>query len=170
MKAYVRKNVPGSSFRYCLAVLSKSATDVFKNPAEAEREAEQAFSHVQVYLNTKRVPEELRKNNKDDYEHSMSRLRMKWDRCNLIILKENIYEHINAAPPIGPAIKVLHQAVKWTIEQLDIAYSKAPKLKDERDEIEFEDPVIPEAPKVDYTSLAADTQDADGVKAEDLLT
>jgi hypothetical protein len=172
MRPYKRVNVPGSSFRYCLAVLSKSATFIFATPEQAEREAEQALAHVQVYLSTQRIHEEERRHCKDDYEHSMARLRMKWDRHNLVILKENLWEHVNAGPPIGPAVKVMTTACKLTIEELDLAYRRAPRLKDERDEVEFDDPIMPEPAKVDYDGLVDNDKAAKAVdvKDKDILT
>jgi|HubBroStandDraft_1064217.scaffolds.fasta_scaffold770992_1 hypothetical protein len=147
--------VPPSSFHVDLRVLATAANVVFSRPAEAERASEDAYQKVTTHL-PKRHKEET--DTSDAKAHQFARLRMKFDRQNLKILRENLYPHASSPPPIGSAILTLVRTTDLVIKELDEAYRLAPPLDDER-EHELPDVMIPEAlddatPKdVDYGSL-----------------
>jgi hypothetical protein len=138
-------------------VLATAANVVFLTPKEAERASEDAYQKVTAMLPERRR-EEI--DTSDTRAHRFARLRMKFDRQNLKILRENIYHQVSAAPPVGPAVLTLVRTIDLVIMDLDDAYRLAPPLDDERDQ-ELPEVDVPDAadkegsvPRVvDYSSM-----------------
>jgi hypothetical protein len=147
--------VPPSSFHIDLRVLAAAANVVFSTPAEAERASDDAYQKVTTHL-PKRHREET--DTSDPKALRFARLRMKFDRQNLKILRENLYPYTSSAAPVGPAVLTLVRTTDLVIRDLDAAYRLAPPLDDERDH-ELPEVNIPEPPDgplpvaVDYDEI-----------------
>jgi hypothetical protein len=147
--------VPPSTFNGFLRILATAANVAFATPKEAERAAEDAYQKV-----TGGLPERHHEETDDSNEksHKFARLRMKFDRSNLKLLRESLYPQTSSPAPIGPAVLTLVRTTDMVIKELDAAYRLAPRLDDERSnelpsvEIPDSSPNL-EPGSVDYDSM-----------------
>jgi hypothetical protein len=157
-------NVPDSSFQPYLLILANAALAAVKSPEDSERICEDAYQRVTGHL-PKRPKEEIDLS-RGKKTHDYTRLRFKFARMNLKLLRRELWSFSGGAPPLGPALMMIVRTIDLVLQELSEAYAAAPPLDDEKasearalpeidvdvpDAANADDDELPR--KVDYTEL-----------------
>jgi hypothetical protein len=144
--------VPPCTFYALLVVLANAAADALQSPVDAVRIVAMAVQLVAERL-PKRHKEELERSEPTAPSERWCRLRLRYTKRDLKVLRQAVWSQIAQPAPLGPAMRELLTTIDMVMTELNAAYERALPLGDE-----VERPKVEALPELDLP----DDNESDG--------